>query len=48
MSVKRTESRLERLQRFLGINGYLDTVKGFKTAYSAFYDIDTNHYCISR
>ena len=26
---------------FLGIITYLDTVKGFKIDYSAFYDIDT-------
>ena len=28
---------------FSGIIAYLDTVKGFKMAYSAFFDIDTHH-----
>jgi hypothetical protein len=41
MLKKRTVSVFERLYVCLGIITYLDTKKGFKTAYSAFYDIDT-------
>ena len=43
MLVNASESRLERFCVCLGIITYLDTVKSLKSAYSAFYDIDTHH-----
>lgn len=44
MSKKRTESLLQLFSMSLGIITYLDTVKGFKSAYRAFSDIDTEEY----
>ena len=41
MSKKRTGSRLQLFQMFLGIITYLDTVKGFKMDYSAISEGDT-------